>query len=159
MKMLLHLNHGNKHLTFYEIYKLTKKSISTGQVFLVPAGNKTFVPGMVLFIEPNIKGIILIGLYASIVKSKSARFDLPETYDRLIYTTQEPILDGSWPSVEIRSLRHNEIGLSKRLIGDTIWIENEKVGIASVEELSTIRTMEICNISWVEEDAHEIAQK
>ena len=43
--------------------------------------------------------------------------------------------------------------------GDSVWIENEKIRIASDEELSTIKSMDVCNISWVEEDSLEIAAK
>ena len=112
-----------------------------------------------MFVESQGVGAILVALYAAIVRSKSAPIDLPENFDRLLYTTPKPILKGRWPSVAIHELRHNETGLSKRLIGDSVWIENEKIRIASDEELSTIKSMDVCNISWVEEDSLEIAAK
>ena len=139
--------------------QLAKKTVSIGQVFLVPVGAHGFIPGKVLFVESQGVGAILVALYAAIVRSKSAPIDLPENFDRLLYTTPKPILKGRWPSVAIHELRHNETGLSKRLIGDSVWIENEKIRIASDEELSTIKSMDVCNISWVEEESLEIAAK
>lgn len=138
---------------------MARKLVSVGEVFLIPAGTHRFVPAKVLFVEARIKGVILVALYASVVKTKSEPIELPESFDRLLYTTQEPILCGNWPSVGIHELRQNETGRTERLIGNAVWIENEKIRIATDEELSKIPSMDVCNSNWIEEDAQEIVAK
>jgi hypothetical protein len=133
-----------------------KKQVSVGDIALIPVRD-FFVPAKVLYLSNYFKHVILLGIYKLKQSEKTMPSALPENFADLLYTSQEMILKKLWPRVGHEALLPGQQGLSERIVGGDIWVEDECVRPASKQDYELLRQMGVCGMGLVQEIAAEIA--
>lgn len=136
-----------------------KKSISVGEVALIPVGGEEFVPAKVLYISKYYKNVILLALYGKTITGCKMPKDIPVEATMLVYTTQVAIKSERWKSVGVQPLREQEKGQAKRIVGGSVWDEDQEIRIANDDDYTDLPKMLVLGAALVEKKALQIKDK
>jgi hypothetical protein len=134
---------------------MKKKRVQIGDVVLIPAKDN-YVPGKVVYVSKYFKNVILLGLYRKLIKGKIMPKTLPGAFFKLVYTSQEPILKGRWEVVGNESPMLSQAGLTKRIVGGEVWIDDECIAPATDADFKSLPKMSVWGAGLVEDEVAEL---
>jgi hypothetical protein len=131
---------------------LTKKKVELGGLYAIP-GDGQFGLAKVIYVSKYFRDVILIRLYKKAYAELSGMaHELPaeDADSALYYTGAGVIRAGSWPYLGVQPVSDKERALSKRIVGGGVWIEDNHIGPASDEEMSSLKKMSVYSYDLVE---------
>jgi hypothetical protein len=131
---------------------LTKQKVELGGLYAIPGADQ-FGLAKVIYVSKYFRDVILIRLY----KKAYAELDgmaqeLPaEDADSVLYYTGGgAIKNGTWRCVGGQPVSEKERALTKRVVGGGVWIEDNHIGPASDDEMSSLKQMSVYAYKLVE---------
>src|SRR5262249_49998523 len=110
----------------------------------------------VLYLSKYFKDLILLGIYDKKVNNLEAAMELPDKFLEAVYTSQRPILKDRWKRISFESLRPNQEGLGKRIVGGEVWMEDKPLGPASALDWQSMPQMQVLGAALVEKKASKV---
>jgi len=124
--------------------------IKEGDIFFIPSSNK-FGLAKVIFCSKYFKDVILIKLYCDSYEEPKLRNTLNNDEYVLYYTGKDSARKGKWLNAGFEEVSDYERKLSKRIVGGDVWEEDNHIGPASENELSSIKKMQTYGYRLIEE--------
>jgi hypothetical protein len=135
---------------------MKRLKVTVGDIALVPTGDGRAIPAKVIYASSYFKDVILLALYRS-VATEGEPIPTLESPALLIYTSQAPISKGRWPKAGYAQVNDQERHLAKRIVAGDVWLADECLGPASVEDHRTLPKMVVAGAGLVEERAASLA--
>lgn len=136
---------------------MKKKNVKVGEIALIPAGDGKFIPGKVLYLSKRYKDVVLLALSKKPITESNMPEDFLIDPSLCVYTSQVAIKNGRWKSVGLESLREQEKGLAVRIVGGSVWEEDEEIRPAAEDDYSSLPKMQVLGAALVEKKALQLA--
>jgi hypothetical protein len=133
------------------------KRLNVGDVILIPLKDNIFGIGKILFLSKRFKNVILLGVYDQFVKTPSMPTSLGEISLKL-YTGQQAIKEGPWILVGNETLLDSQRNLSKCIVADDVWFEDQKIRTATADDFATLPELLALGRGLVEKKVQELIQ-
>lgn len=134
---------------------MRNKNVKIGEIVLIPL-TVGFAIGKVLFLSQRYKNVVLLGIYSITVKEETMPLSLPDNVALTVYTSQTVIQQGRWITIGQEELKGNQLGLTKRIVGGEVWIEDEKLHQATPDDINSLPVMDVFGAGLVEKKAGQL---
>jgi hypothetical protein len=131
---------------------MKKQKVALGEIILIPISGG-FVQAKILFLSKLYKDVMLLGIYAYSSDMKQYAVPVVGDFAATYYASKQAILKGKWSSTGIiEPLSETERHLSKRIVGGTVWVEDQYLGPATLEDEQTLPQMDVYGSDLLEEE-------
>lgn len=117
---------------------MTKYSV--GDLVAIPTGAR-FGIGKVIYVSKYFRSVILLKLYRTSLAEGTKKFPSVDSAADLYYTGSGLIPANRWLIVGSEAVSEAEQLMSKRIVGDGIWLADEYLGEASEKDLERLPKM------------------
>jgi hypothetical protein len=132
-------------------------SATAGDIILVPLAPSKFGATKVLFASKRNRHVILLGIYPIVISEVTLPSMLSRDYiPPLIYTGNQRVTLGIWPKVGNVPITDSERQLSLRVDANHVWLEDQYVREASLDDWGRLPVFEVWGCEAVEEHLRKI---
>lgn len=130
-----------------------KATASPGGILAIPIGDR-FALGKIVFVSSRFKNVMLIRLFQTVVPHAQLPKELSRVFlDGVIFTGIQAVENGRWPLIGQVPVDPAEIELSRRIVAGRVYLGDEELGRASLEDERRLPQMDVDGAILVERKA------
>jgi hypothetical protein len=132
--------------------------VTEGDVILIPVPKAGYGVAKVLFASRRARNVILLGIYKLNVEEVKMPEKLPQAFEPpLVYTGSQGIGEGClWPRVGNVGITDAERAMSLRIVGQHVYLGDECLRAATLEDEETLPDMGVAGRLFVEEQVARV---
>jgi hypothetical protein len=132
---------------------MSRKQVELGGLYAIPSLEK-FGLAKVIYMPKDFRNVVLIRLFQHAYPSlEDMGNEFPARNDHesvLYYTGDGAIRAGGWHYLRKESVGEKERALTKRIIGGSVWVEDNRIGPASDADMANLQQMSVYPYKLVE---------